>query len=343
MPHDVFISYAHADKLTADAVCNRLESAGIRCWIAPRDIIPGKAWNRAIVDGVKSCRLMVLVFSEHADKSEHVEREVAHAFEKGLTVVPFRVADVKPQGGLEYFLGTVHWLDALSLPLERHLDRLVHYLKVSLAAGPPTADLTAASPSATGVNYVTLTQTGQTGTEPPAPRGTPNAPPGTVGPFQAKAEPTEPTERTEPSGTTAGPHPAENGVPAQKQVQLSGDQRSKPGTEPGRDALQPGRRVPSARRRSPWLPVTVIAVIVFGGLSLYFSRQTNPVSTGGNPGSSPAIRSPATPTPSNSGPSPTMGQTAATPKQANLRTGPGDSDRPAPEKKVNRDALKDLQ
>jgi TIR domain len=66
MPHDVFISHSSKDKLTADAVCDRLESAGIRCWIAPRDIIPGEGWSEAILRGIGACRVMVLVSSENA-------------------------------------------------------------------------------------------------------------------------------------------------------------------------------------------------------------------------------------------------------------------------------------
>ena len=37
MSFDVFISYASKDKVIADAVCTRLEAAGIRCWVAPRE------------------------------------------------------------------------------------------------------------------------------------------------------------------------------------------------------------------------------------------------------------------------------------------------------------------
>ena len=42
MPHDVFISYASEDAAPADAVRAALEGAGIRCWIARRDIMPGE-------------------------------------------------------------------------------------------------------------------------------------------------------------------------------------------------------------------------------------------------------------------------------------------------------------
>ena len=41
MPSMVFISHSSKDRVTADAICAHLESAGINCWIAPRNIEPG--------------------------------------------------------------------------------------------------------------------------------------------------------------------------------------------------------------------------------------------------------------------------------------------------------------
>jgi hypothetical protein len=61
---DVFISHSRQDKLTADAVCNRLESARVRCWIAPRDVIPGTDWTESILNAIGSCQIVVLVFSD---------------------------------------------------------------------------------------------------------------------------------------------------------------------------------------------------------------------------------------------------------------------------------------
>lgn len=124
MPYDVFISHSSKDKLTADAVCNKLESAGIRCWIAPRDIIPGEGWSTAIVRGIDASRVMVLIFSEHANMSHHVRREVAHACGNEVTVIPLRIRDAIPKAGLKYYLDELHWLDALTPPLARHLETL---------------------------------------------------------------------------------------------------------------------------------------------------------------------------------------------------------------------------
>ena len=124
MAHDVFISYAEEDKSTANAACATLESDGISCWIAPRDIRPGAKWEQAIMDAISASRVMVVVFSEDANRSYHVQREVGSAFENGITVIPFRLTNTKPTGVLDYYLRPVQWLDAFTPPLESHLKSL---------------------------------------------------------------------------------------------------------------------------------------------------------------------------------------------------------------------------
>lgn len=122
---DVFISYPHQDKSTADAVCAALEADGVRCWIAPRDVAPGAEWASSIVTAINRCRVMVLIFSSSANQSKQIHREVQQAFDKEKPVVPFRIEDVAPEDSLSYYMGPVHWLDALTPPLEKHLLRLV--------------------------------------------------------------------------------------------------------------------------------------------------------------------------------------------------------------------------
>ena len=124
MAHDVFVSYSSKDKPVADAVCAMLEGRGTRCWIAPRDILPGRDWGEAIVEAIQHSQVMVLVFSKSANASQQVKREVERAVNRGVIIVPFRIEEVQPSKNLEYFLGTPHWLDALTRPLERHLEYL---------------------------------------------------------------------------------------------------------------------------------------------------------------------------------------------------------------------------
>jgi hypothetical protein len=136
LAHDVFISYSHSDKTVADAACAKLEAAGIRCWIASRDIAPGAEWGESIVDAIDHSRVMVLIFSSNANESRQVRREVERAVSKSVTIVPVRIEDVEPTRSLAYFMAGVHWLDALTPPLERHLERLASSIKAFLATAP---------------------------------------------------------------------------------------------------------------------------------------------------------------------------------------------------------------
>jgi len=135
MAHDVFVSHSAKDKPTADAVCAVLESQGIRCWLAARDIIPGKDWGESIVEAIKGARVMVLVFSTDANNSPQIKREVERAVNKGIPIIPLRIEDVVPTASLEYFLSTPHWLDAFTLPLEKHLQHLAQVIRQITQAG----------------------------------------------------------------------------------------------------------------------------------------------------------------------------------------------------------------
>lgn len=145
MAHDVFISHATTDKAISDAVCAALESAGIRCWIAPRDVRPGRSFAGEITRGIQQSKAMVLIFSAHSNNSEQVLREVQLAVTAHLHIVQFRIEDVVLNDDLQYFLGTPHWLDALSPPLENHISRLQSSVQGLLDAPAQESVTTAAS------------------------------------------------------------------------------------------------------------------------------------------------------------------------------------------------------
>jgi len=133
MAHDVFIGYSTHDKPTADALCATLEAKGIRCWIAPRDIVPGMDWGEAIIEALQTSRVMVLVFSSHANSSQQIRRELERAVDRGLIIIPVRIENVVPTKSLAYFIGPIHWLDALTPPLETHLQNLAEAVRLLLS------------------------------------------------------------------------------------------------------------------------------------------------------------------------------------------------------------------
>ena len=124
MSHSVYISYAVRDKVVADAACACLEARGLRCWIAPRDVPPGLSRADALARAIGAAGVFVLVWSASSNASEQVIREVALATEARIPVLPFRIQDVQPSKEIGYFVRTIHWLDALTPPLEKHLRTL---------------------------------------------------------------------------------------------------------------------------------------------------------------------------------------------------------------------------
>src|SRR3954447_15867385 len=134
----IFLSYASRDKLVADAICSRLENQGIRCWIAPRDVNPGSDYSDQISEALERSTAMVMVFSSGSNSSRHVKSEIDRAFSLDKVIIPFRVENVELDKGLAYYLSKTHWLDALTRPLEQHIDRLAGTIrKVSGLEGPP--------------------------------------------------------------------------------------------------------------------------------------------------------------------------------------------------------------
>lgn len=141
MAHDVFVSYSHKDKTVADAIVSYLEFKGSRCWYAPRDIAPGADWAASIMEAIKGARIMVLVFTDFANTSTQVAREVNLAVSNDVTIIPFKMTESLPTQGMQYYLSTVHWLDALTTPLDQSIKRLDVQVRANLSGevAPPTA------------------------------------------------------------------------------------------------------------------------------------------------------------------------------------------------------------
>ena len=109
---DVFISHSSVDSKLAYAMCHYLEEKGVRCWIAPRDVQGGTEYAEAIIMGIRSCKIMVVLFNKNANDSIYVKNEVERAFNYETILIPFKVDQTIPSAALELFLGSVHSLDA---------------------------------------------------------------------------------------------------------------------------------------------------------------------------------------------------------------------------------------
>jgi hypothetical protein len=122
MARDVFISHAHKDKQMAEVICEKLESAQVKCWIAQRDMPAGGDWTEATRNAIGSSHLMVLLLSENATAAVHMEREIAHAFYTKRIIIPLRLTDTLPRRDLLFYLGNTRSFDAFGPTSEQQLE-----------------------------------------------------------------------------------------------------------------------------------------------------------------------------------------------------------------------------
>jgi TIR domain len=101
--HKVFISHASSDRVAAEKLCRYLESNGLTCWIAPRDIPAGAIWGEAIVDAISRAAIFVVLVSRQSNKSSHVLREVERATSKQKFILPVLLDGEPLEKGLSIF------------------------------------------------------------------------------------------------------------------------------------------------------------------------------------------------------------------------------------------------
>lgn len=116
MKYDVFISYSSLDQKVVEGLCAHLESHKIRCFVAYRDIPRGVVWAKAIVNALDESRMMVVVFSDHFNNSDQVDREIELASEEKKPILTFRITDDAFKGAKKYYLKNLNWIDAFPDP-----------------------------------------------------------------------------------------------------------------------------------------------------------------------------------------------------------------------------------
>lgn len=145
MAYDVFISYSSRDQKVVEGLCAYLEAHKIRCFVAYRDIPRGVVWARAIVEALEESRMMVVVFSEHFNNSDQVDREIELASEDKKPILTFRLSNDAFKGAKKFYLTNINWIDAFPNPQQvfgsvaENVARLLGIkLEASVLAPQPT-------------------------------------------------------------------------------------------------------------------------------------------------------------------------------------------------------------
>jgi hypothetical protein len=136
MAHEVYLCFSSQDAATARTACAALESSGVSCWIAPRDIRPGEDWSRATDEAIKSAKVMVLFYSAAAHDSRSVLRDVEQAVTKHIPVIPLCIDSAQPRNSFEGRLGLPDGTDAITLTRDPDWARIIAAVRQRLGQSP---------------------------------------------------------------------------------------------------------------------------------------------------------------------------------------------------------------
>jgi hypothetical protein len=163
MSAKVFISHSSADSQVAKAICGALEKRGLSCWLASRDVGPGEDFQAAIVRAIRAASVMVLVFSQNANNSDEIKKEVVLASQNNVAIIPARVENVVPNDSLAYQFATRQWVDLFE-DWEKEIERLGAWISrvvasdtaATLHSGTPVLAPTRTATSRPGPAYAVL-------------------------------------------------------------------------------------------------------------------------------------------------------------------------------------------
>lgn len=141
--HSCVLSYATEDQAFAEKLHTDLQSKGVTCWFAPHDLRIGDKMRDKVYEAIQGKDKLLLILSEHAVKSDWVEREVELAFERErqppetLVLFPIRLDETVMHTNIAWagdirrirFIGDFRqWLDGAAY--QQALQRLLRDLQV---------------------------------------------------------------------------------------------------------------------------------------------------------------------------------------------------------------------
>lgn len=128
----VFVSHHHSDHEVALHVARYLSLRNVNCWIAPENVRPGHDWDEEIPRAINDASALLLLFSQKADTSRHVKRELMLADRARIPIFLLRLEKIEPEK-LGYLLITHQWIDWMD-QRDATLESLVRALQGSVGS-----------------------------------------------------------------------------------------------------------------------------------------------------------------------------------------------------------------
>lgn len=132
---DVFISYSSTDSAKAVEALNLFEYAGISCWFAQRDILPGANYAVEIPRAIKNCSHFVLLLSNEAQESPFVKLELDQAIKHRKTIMPVLLEKIHETEDTNFFLNAKQSVDGTK-NFSLAINTVIHGIRTNSVMSP---------------------------------------------------------------------------------------------------------------------------------------------------------------------------------------------------------------
>jgi hypothetical protein len=129
MADDIFISYSRRDSDFVKQLYAKLVAKGISTWFDKENIEVADHWRTSIVEGIRDCKIFVLVQSPDSFDSTNVRKEVdlAERYKRPIVPLAWRQADTPV--AFEYQLAGLQYINFRENASEENFDQLAEVLQ----------------------------------------------------------------------------------------------------------------------------------------------------------------------------------------------------------------------
>jgi hypothetical protein len=127
--NDVFISYRRKDLEFVTQLHQELTNRGISAWFDMENIEVADHWRSSIAEGIRGCKVFVLVLSPDAVVSVNIRKEVDLAEKHGKKIVPMMWRQTEIPVAFEYSLAGLQWIDFKETASQENFDQLADVVK----------------------------------------------------------------------------------------------------------------------------------------------------------------------------------------------------------------------
>jgi adenylate cyclase len=150
-PSDVFVSYSREDQDRVFELAGKLRAAGVALWIDQGSLDAAAMWGQQIVEALDGAKVMLLMITPAAVRSDNVAKEVTLISERRGHILPVHLEHTVIPPALKYPLAGIQHIELFSGDPEEKMQAVLKSLvRLGVSLRQPgerrTADSTTAAP-----------------------------------------------------------------------------------------------------------------------------------------------------------------------------------------------------